>query len=284
MMSYPVLTSVSAGVVGLMIGSFLNVVIARLPARIEHEWRQQSQDVLGLDHDAGPIPPGLVKPPSHCPKCNQQIRAYQNIPVISYLILGGKCAHCKASISIQYPLVEGLTGLVSAFVIWHFGPTMQGLSMLVLSWLLIAMSGIDIKTQLLPDNLTLSALWLGLLLSVWAVFVPPDQAILGAAAGYLSLWTVFQLFRLITGKQGMGYGDFKLLAVFGAWGGWEILPLIVIMSALVGAIIGSILLKMQGADRQTPIPFGPYLAIAGWVGLIWGHQIIDAYLRFAGLS
>ncbi|GJM07760.1 MAG: type 4 prepilin-like proteins leader peptide-processing enzyme [Lysobacteraceae bacterium] len=284
LVAYPGLAAAGAGIVGLMVGSFLNVVIARLPARIEHEWRSQSREVLELEPVEEAPPPGLVRPASRCPHCNNPIRAHQNIPVVSYLLLGGKCAQCKARISIQYPLVELLTGLLSAYVIWHFGPTVQGASMLVLTWFLIAMSGVDIKTQLLPDNLTLPLIWFGLLLSLWSVFIPAEAAIVGAIAGYMSLWTVFQLFRLVTGKQGMGYGDFKLLAVFGAFGGWELLPLIIIMSSLVGAVVGSIALKMQGADRQTPIPFGPYLAIAGWIGLIWGQQLIGAYLSFAGLE
>lgn len=284
LVAYPGLAAAGAGIVGLMVGSFLNVVIARLPARIEHEWRSQSREVLELEPVEEAPPPGLVRPASRCPHCNNPIRAHQNIPVVSYLLLGGKCAQCKAKISIQYPLVELLTGLLSAYVIWHFGPTVQGASMLVLTWFLIAMSGVDIKTQLLPDNLTLPLIWFGLLLSLWSVFIPAEAAIVGAIVGYMSLWTVFQLFRLVTGKQGMGYGDFKLLAVFGAFGGWELLPLIIIMSSLVGAVVGSIALKMQGADRQTPIPFGPYLAIAGWIGLIWGQQLIGAYLSFAGLE
>jgi leader peptidase (prepilin peptidase)/N-methyltransferase len=269
---------VCAGILGLVVGSFLNVVILRLPARLLHAWREQSRELLDLPPAASEsTPPGLVWEPSHCPHCKHRLGALENIPLLSWLALRGRCRHCRAPISIQYPAVELLTGLCSAAVIWKFGLDWPGGAGLVLTWMLIALSGIDLRTQLLPDQLTLPLLWLGLLLSVFAIFVGSAASILGAALGYLSLWSVYWLFKLATGKEGMGYGDFKLLGALGAWmGPYAILP-IVLLSSLAGAIIGSLFLAMRGRDRATPIPFGPFIAAAGWVWLLLADPLTDLY-------
>jgi leader peptidase (prepilin peptidase)/N-methyltransferase len=269
-------------VLGLLVGSFLNVVVYRLPKMMLRDWKAQAREVLELP----PEPPtetfNLILPHSRCPHCSHSIRAWENLPVISYLFLGGKCSNCKAPISKRYPLVELACGLISAFVAWHFGYGWQAGAVLLLSWGLLSMSLIDADHQLLPDAIVLPLLWLGLIVNAFGLFVPLSDALWGAIAGYLALWCVFWLFKLITGKEGMGYGDFKLLAMLGAWGGWQILPLTILLSSIVGAVLGLILLRLRNVETSTPIPFGPYLAIAGWIALLWGDQITTSYLQIAG--
>jgi leader peptidase (prepilin peptidase)/N-methyltransferase len=266
-----------AGVLGLLIGSFLNVVIHRMPKMMQRE----SDNYVA--HESGkPLPHedryDLLMPRSACPHCGHKIGALENIPVLSYAVLGGKCSACKAPISIRYPAIELLTGLLSAFLIWHFGSGLPGLATLAFAWLLIAMTFIDADTQLLPDDLTLPLLWLGLLLNLNAAFVPLNEAVIGAAAGYLCLWSIYWLFKLTTGKEGMGYGDFKLLAALGAWLGWKMLPVIILLSSLVGAIVGIGLIVLAKRGRDIPIPFGPYLAIAGLLALLYGKPLAQVYL------
>lgn len=276
-----------AGVVlaySLLIGSFLNVVILRLPRRLEYDWQQQCAQLNDQAELELRPPPDLVFGRSHCPHCNHQIRVWENIPLLSYLLLRGRCSGCRAKISVQYPMVEAVTGLLSMIVGLHFGVTWLTAFALVLTWGLIALSVIDLREQLLPDIITLPLLWLGLLINAGGGFTDPVSAIVGGAAGYLVLWSVYHVFRLLTGKEGMGYGDFKLLAVFGAWLGWQVLPLVVLLSSLVGAVVGIGLVIFAGKDRNIPIPFGPYIAAAGWIALLWGDQIINAYLRVSGLG
>lgn len=225
----------------------------------------------------------LAFPRSHCPHCQHSIRAYENIPVISYALLGGKCSQCKAKISLRYPLIEILTALVSLLVAWRFGPTWQTVCGLALSWSLISLSAIDLDRHLLPDAIVLPFIWLGLFLSLFDVFCDSRSGIIGAIAGYLSLWSVFQLFKLATGKEGMGFGDFKLLALFGAWLGWQSLLLIVLLSSLVGTFAGVLMIVLLKQDRSVPIPFGPYLGIAGWIAMMWGDEITASYFRLAGI-
>ncbi|PAU51077.1 prepilin peptidase [Pseudomonas indica] len=271
-------------VLGLLIGSFLNVVIHRLPKMMHRDWQSQARELLGLPaEDSRPVF-NLVLPHSRCPHCNHQIRAWENIPIVSYLVLRGKCSACKAPISMRYPLIELACGLLSAYVAWHFGFGWAAGAALVLTWGLLAMSMIDVDHQLLPDALVLPLLWLGLIVNSFGLFASLEDALWGAVAGYLSLWSVYWLFKLITGKEGMGYGDFKLLAMLGAWGGWQILPLTILLSSLVGAVLGVIMLRLRNAETSTPIPFGPYLAIAGWIALLWGDQITGTYLQFAGFK
>ena len=268
---------------GLLIGSFLNVVIYRLPKALEGEWKSDCCELLEIEKPEEPKI-GIAFPASHCPSCKAPIKPWQNIPVISYLLLKGKCASCKTSISPRYPLVEMTAGVLSAVVIYTLGPSLQAVLALLLTWALVALTMIDIDTQLLPDNITLPLLWIGLVANSFGVFTSLDNALWGAVAGYLSLWSVFWLFKIVTGKEGMGYGDFKLLAALGAWMGWQSLPLIIILSSFVGAIIGIAGILIMGRDKNIPIPFGPYLAIAGWIALLWGQQLTDFYLQFAGLS
>ena len=274
---------VCTGLLGLVVGSFLNVVILRVPARMEHEWRQQAREILELPAEQEKSPPGIVLKGSHCPSCGYAIRPWENIPLFSYLFLRGRCSNCGVSISWQYPLVEFLTAALSVAVLWMLGFGYEGLAALVLTWVLIAASGIDFRTTLLPDQLTLPLLWLGLLLNTQALYVPLEDAVIGAAAGYLSLWSVYWLFKLATGKEGMGYGDFKLLGALGAWMGWQVLPLVIILSAAAGAVIGLTMILAMGRDRQIPMPFGPYLAIAGWIALLWGDHLIEWWMRWAGV-
>ncbi|MCB1634390.1 MAG: prepilin peptidase [Xanthomonadales bacterium] len=270
MLCWPV---VVAGL-GLIIGSFLNVVILRLPVRMEWAWRRQAREVLELDQvENEPEPPGIVVRGSHCPHCDAPIRPWHNIPLLGYAMLRGRCASCKAHISWQYPLVELLTGLLFLACLWRFGATSQAAWAMAFTAILVAGAGIDFRTQLLPDSLTLPLLWLGLLLNCSDSFVPLRDAVIGAAAGYLSLWSVFWLFKLITGKEGMGYGDFKLLAALGAWMGWQSLLGIILLSSVVGAVLGGAMLYFKGKDRDVPIPFGPFLAAAGWLMLIIGPQL-----------
>lgn len=275
---------------GLLIGSFLNVVILRQPKRMFHEWRQQCQQLLSGDDCAGDLiespeeeaPPGIVKQRSFCPHCKHPLSVLDNIPLFSYLFLRGCCRYCKEKISLRYPLVELLTALASVVVVWHFGYSVAAAYALVFSWTLIVLSGIDIDHQLLPDDIVLPLLWLGLIISLTGTDVQPADAIIGAVAGYLILWSIYQLFKLLTGKEGMGYGDFKLLAALGAWLGWQMLPLIVLLSSLLGAVIGGALLAIRRKGSQ-PIPFGPYLALAGWIALLWGEQLTGFYLNYMGL-
>ncbi len=268
---------------GLLVGSFLNVVILRLPLRLEWQWKRDAREILEEPDVYEPPPPGIVVEPSHCPHCKHKLAWFENIPLISWLALRGKCRYCKTPISAQYPLVELLTGLLAVASVWKFGFGWQGFGAIVLSCFLVALSGIDLRTRLLPDQLTLPLMWLGLLGSMDNLYMPAKPALIGAALGYVSLWSVWWLFKQLTGKEGMGHGDFKLLAALGAWCGWQgILP-IVLISSLVGAVIGSIWLAAKGRDRATPIPFGPYLAIAGWIVFFWGEEIIGGYLRFAGI-
>lgn len=277
-------------VLSLLVGSFLNVVIHRLPKMLEAQWRQQCCELLNAEPPAEPARYNLWWPPSTCPQCNHRIRAWENIPVLSYLLLRGRCAGCRARISLRYPVVELATAVLSALAAWHFGPTWAGVAAVGLTWSLVALSVIDIDHQILPDIITLPLIWAGLLLSLFGVFpdpqdaITPQQSIIGAAAGYLSLWSVYHLFRLLTGKEGMGYGDFKLLAVFGAWLGWTALPVVILLSSLVGAIVGITLILARGRDRNIPIPFGPYLAAAGFLALLWRDDIIALYLSWAGLN
>jgi len=265
-------------VLGLLIGSFLNVVVHRTPIILDRQWRRQCDELAGRETSAAPRF-DIVVPRSACPACKAPIKAIHNVPVLSWLALRGKCADCKARISARYPLVELLTGLLSAAVAWKFGYTPQMGAALVLTWFLIALTFIDFDTQLLPDALTLPLLWLGLTASVLGYTpIEPRNAIMGALAGYLSLWSVYHLFRLATRKEGMGYGDFKLLAALGAWLGWQMLLPIILLSAAVGAVTGIALILLRGRDRNIPIPFGPFLAAAGWIALMWGQQIVTGYL------
>lgn len=268
---------------GLLVGSFLNVVILRLPKRLEWQWNRDAREILELPELYDPPPPGIVVERSHCPHCKHQLSWYENIPVFSYLFLRGRCRSCKTPISPQYPLVELVTMLAVLACVWRFGFGWQGFGAIVFSTFLIALSGIDFRTKLLPDQLTLPLMWLGLIASSDNLYFTTKPALLGAIAGYLSLWSVWWVFKQLTGKEGMGHGDFKLLAAIGAWVGLKgILPTI-LLSSLVGAIIGSIWLTARGRDKATPIPFGPYLAIAGWIVFFWGEQLVGAYMRYAGL-
>jgi leader peptidase (prepilin peptidase)/N-methyltransferase len=266
-----------AGLLGLCVGSFLNVVIHRLPRMMERDWQAQCADLRGEP----PSPSealSLARPRSRCPACGHQITALENIPIISYLMLRGKCSKCAAPISLRYPIVEAGTGLLSAYAAWHFGPTPQAVGALIMLWALIALTAIDYDTQLLPDSITLPLLWIGLALNLAGAYVELSSAVIGAMAGYLTLWSVYWLFKLTTGKEGMGYGDFKLLAALGAWMGWQMLPVIILLSSIVGAIVGVSLIAFSRHGRNTPIPFGPYLAAAGIIALFWGPQLTRSYL------
>ena len=283
--AYPLLFVGIAFAFALLIGSFLNVVIYRLPIMMERDWRAQCAELA--DSPAPELPEGtfnLATPRSRCPACSAPITALQNIPVLSYLILGGKCANCGTRISARYPIIEFTTAALSAAVAWRFGFGLEALAGIALTWTLIAISVIDIDHQLIPDSLSLPLVWAGLLLSLFSplagadtLFIAPPTAIVGAMAGYLSLWSVYHAFRLATGKEGMGYGDFKLLAALGAWLGWQLLPLIVVLSAAVGAVVGIALIVFKQHERSVPIPFGPYLAAAGWIAMMFGGQITDWY-------
>jgi leader peptidase (prepilin peptidase)/N-methyltransferase len=269
-----------AFILGLLFGSFLNVVIYRLPLMMQREWRGDCLEFLEQPAEPEQERFNLVVPRSRCGHCGHQISALENIPLVSYAVLGGKCASCKTPISLQYPLVELFTGLVSLWVAWHFGPTPQTLFALVFSWSLIAASGIDIGHKLLPDSITLPMMWLGILLALFDVFVDLESSVIGAMAGYLSLWSVYILFKLLTGKEGMGHGDFKLLAMLGAWMGWKMLFVIVLTSSLVGAVVGISMILLKQTSRRTQIPFGPYLAAAGWIALLYGEQLNRWYFSF----
>ena len=273
-----------ASALGLIVGSFLNVVIYRLPVMLERDWRAQSAEFLNTpDASATTKKFNLATPRSTCPKCGHLIRVYENIPVLSYLLLRGRCSSCSAKISPRYPVIEFTTGVLSAAVAWHFGFSSAGAGALLLTYALITLTMIDFDHQLLPDDITLPFLWVGLLLSVFTIFTDMQSSIIGAVAGYLILWTVYQVFKWVTGKEGMGYGDFKLLALLGAWMGWQALPAIILLSSLVGAVVGIALIVLLRRDRRIPIPFGPYLAAAGRIYLLWGTQLNAAYLRWSGM-
>lgn len=279
----PVWLTASTLLLGLLVGSFLNVVVHRLPIMMQRDWQAQAREVLELPAEpAGRF--DLLLPASHCPHCRKPVRAWENVPLLGWLLLRGRCSGCGTAIGVRYPLVELACALLSGYVAWHFGFSWQTAALLPLTWGLLAMSLIDADHQLLPDSLVLPLLWLGLIVNQWSLLASPEAALWGAVAGYLSLWSLYWLFRLITGKEGMGYGDFKLLALLGAWGGWQILPLTILLSSLLGAVCGLILLRRRGAASGTPIPFGPYLAIAGWIALLWGEAITASYLRLAGFG
>ena len=274
----------AALVIGLVIGSFLNVVIHRLPRMLEREWRHECAELEGRPPVDQEAPLSLSTPGSRCPHCETPIKPWHNVPVFGYLWLHGRCAACAAPIGLRYPLVELITGLLTMAVVWRFGISWEMGAAAILTWSLVTLSGIDIDHQLLPDRITAPLAWLGLLLSVGGFFTTPGDAIVGAISGYLSLWLVFRLFLLATGKEGMGFGDFKLLAVFGAWLGWQLLPQIVLVSSLIGAVVGIGMMALGRHRRTQPIPFGPFLALAGWIALMWGREINTAYLALSGLS
>jgi leader peptidase (prepilin peptidase)/N-methyltransferase len=273
----PAVATAAAAAFGLLVGSFLNVVIHRVPKMLERGWAEQCAELRGEE-----LPPAsrynLVVPRSACPACGHRISAAENVPVLSWLVLRGRCRGCGTAISARYPAVEVIAGVLGALAIWRFGPTWQGLAACALLWTLIALTFIDADTQLLPDDITLPLLWGGLLVNLFGVFVPLPEAVIGAIAGYLSLWTVYWLFKLIRGKEGMGYGDFKLLAALGAWLGWKMLPAIVLLSSLAGAVIGIALILLRRHERAAPLPYGPYLAIAGAIALFAGAPLVRLYL------
>jgi leader peptidase (prepilin peptidase)/N-methyltransferase len=276
-----------AFILALLVGSFLNVVIYRLPVMMEREWRAQAEELAATP--ASDLPVGrfdLMAPRSRCPACGHQITALQNIPVISYVLLGGKCAGCGSAIAIRYPVIELLTAVLSGVVAWRLGFGWEAGAAIALTWALVAISVIDIDHQIIPDSISLPLVWIGLTLSLFnplngaqILFIDPKTAIVGALAGYLSLWSIYHLFRLITGKEGMGYGDFKLLAALGAWLGWKMLPVIILMAAVVGAVTGILMIVTKRHERSVPIPFGPYLAAAGWIAMLWGTEIVNWYLE-----
>jgi leader peptidase (prepilin peptidase) / N-methyltransferase len=286
-------------VLGLVVGSFLNVVIYRLPIMLERDWRSQAAELVSAGEpaletsavQAVPARFNLSTPRSACPNCQARITAWQNIPVLSWVLLRGRCAACKTKISARYPLVELTTGVLSAWVAWHFGFGAPAACGLLVTWALIALTGIDVDHQLLPDGITLPLMWTGLLAAVVVgpiagspIPVSAHDAIIGAALGYVSLWLVFHTFRLITGKEGMGYGDFKLFAALGAWLGWKLLPLVILLSAATGAVLGILMIVLRGRDRSAPMPFGPYLAAAGWLAMLYGDGLVSGYLRLSGLQ
>lgn len=276
--AHPVYAISVAFLFSLLIGSFLNVVIYRVPKMMELEWLAQLDEMQGKEPKQEKF--NLAVPHSRCPKCGHRIRWYENIPVVSYLIQRGRCNGCETKISVRYPAVELFTAAISAFVVYLYGLNTVSLAVVFFTWVLICLTMIDYDTQLLPDNITLPLLWLGLLINSFGTFTSLHMAVAGAMVGYLSLWSIYWLFKLLTGKEGMGYGDFKLLAALGAWAGVDQLPLIILFSSLVGAIFGIMMIVLKQHERQNPIPFGPYLAVAGWITLIWGQEITYQYLQF----
>ncbi|HIP94544.1 MAG TPA: prepilin peptidase [Leucothrix sp.] len=281
----PTFFLIVVGLFSLLIGSFLNAAIYRIPIMLQQSWREECEELFGGESEQSTPKEkfNLMVPRSQCPSCGHMITALENIPVLSYLFLGGKCSSCKNKISIQYPVLEILTTLVSVFVAWNFGFGWQTLAALLFTWVLILLSMIDAKTMLLPDNLTLPLMWFGIAVNYHGLFVDLQSSVLGAMFGYLSLWSLFHLFKLITGKEGMGYGDFKILAAIGAWGGWQILPFTVFAASTLGAIIGILLIVIQRNKESQPIPFGPWLALAGFIGFIWRDEIITTMGRYFGL-
>jgi len=281
----PLLLISLTSLLGLIIGSFLNVVRYRLPLLLEQQWQLACQPYIAPSHPpvaTAPAPPrfDLIWPPSHCPQCQHPLGVLENIPLLSYLLQRGRCRHCAAPISRRYPLLELLTALVSGITAWHFGYGVALAAALLLSWSLLALAAIDLDTLLLPDVITLPLLWLGLLVALWGVFTEIDAAVIGAMAGYLTLWSIQQGYRLLTGRDGMGGGDLKLLALLGGWLGWQLLPLLLLLASLFGTLIGGVLL-LRGHQRQQPMPFGPSLALAGWVTLLWGDLIVQRYQQWA---
>ena len=277
----PLFFLATAAVLGLLVGSFLNVLVYRLPIMLERQWQREAQEALGLPtstHERF----DLCLPASRCPRCGHRIRAWENIPVLSYLLLRGRCSACKVGISMRYPLVELGCAALTLIVAWQQGPSLGALALMLLTWGLLALSLIDAEHQLLPDVLVLPLVWIGLIVNTFGLFASLHDAIWGAVIGYMSLWCVFWLFKLITGKDGIGYGDFKLLAMFGAWGGWQILPLTLLLSSVTGALIGLYLLRFRSASIGTAMPFGPYLAIAGWIAMLWGDEMYTSYMQLIG--
>ena len=262
----------------LAIGSFLNVVIHRLPKMVERAWRAEIAEMDGQTPATGPAY-NLVVPRSQCPACNHQITAYENVPLISYIVLGGKCSSCKARISLRYPLVEALTGALSGYVAWRFGFSWHTASALIFVWSMIALAFIDLDTFYLPDDITLPLVWAGLIANMGGIFVDLQTAVIGAVGGYLALWCVFWAYKFATGKDGMGYGDFKLLAAIGAWLGWKMLPVVILVSSSIGAVLGIALIVFARHGRDVPIPFGPYLVLGGLVALFWGDSLVQFYLQ-----
>ena len=277
LLSNPIAFTTLAGLLGLFVGSFLNVVIHRLPRMMERDWHAQAAELRGEEPPAGERF-NLATPRSRCPHCGHQITLLENIPLVSYLVLRGRCGHCGAGISKRYPIVEAVSALLSAYAAWHFGFGAAALGALLFVWAMVALTFIDLDTQLLPDDITLPLLWLGLAFNLGDTYTNLPAAVIGAMAGYLALWSVFWLFKLATGKEGMGYGDFKLLAAIGAWLGWQMLPLTILLSSLVGAVVGILLIVVARHGRNVPIPFGPYLAAAGLIALFWGERITERYL------
>lgn len=270
----------ACGALGLVVGSFLNVVIYRLPLMMETAWNRECREHAGISADTHEQQRfNLLTPASRCPQCDHRISALENIPLISYLFLKGRCSGCGTSISIRYPAVELATAILSVVTALHFGYSLQTVAALGFTWALIALFLIDFDHQILPDSITLPLLWTGLLLSLFNLFVDSHNSIVGAIAGYLALWTIFHAFKLLTGKEGMGYGDFKLLGALGAWVGWQSLPVVILFSSVVGAAIGISLMLFKGRDHSQPMPFGPFLAAAGWMTLLWGNDIIRLYLQ-----
>jgi leader peptidase (prepilin peptidase)/N-methyltransferase len=280
--SLPFFFVVLCGIAGLLVGSFLNVVIHRLPKILEREWRAQCAELNGNETE-NVQPYNLLMPHSACPHCGHKISALENIPVISYLVLRGKCKDCSAHISARYPIVETVSGLLSTFVAWHFGFGLAALAALLFIWMLLALICIDLDTQLLPDDITLPLMWLGLLFNLSATFIDINSAVIGAITGYLALWSIYWLFKLATGKEGMGYGDFKLLAAIGAWVGWQMLPLVIMLSSVVGTVVGITLIIAARLGRNVPIPFGPYLAGGGVIALFWGQSLTHDYLQLLSI-
>jgi leader peptidase (prepilin peptidase)/N-methyltransferase len=276
--SHPFFFVVLCGIAGLLVGSFLNVVIHRLPKMMEREWHDQCAELNGNEPE-NVLPYNLFMPHSACPNCGHKISALENIPVISYLLLRGKCKDCNTHISARYPIVETVSGLLGAYVAWHFGFSLAALAALLFIWMLLALICIDLDTQLLPDDITLPLLWLGLLFNLSATFIDINSAVIGAITGYLALWSIYWLFKLATGKEGMGYGDFKLLAAIGAWVGWQMLPLVIMLSSAVGTVVGITLIIAARLGRNVPIPFGPYLAGGGVIALFWGQPLTQNYLQ-----
>ncbi|MFK8047702.1 MAG: A24 family peptidase [Halioglobus sp.] len=276
--------AIALSFMGLVVGSFLNVVIYRLPIMMESQWRKDCCELLEVEEKEATETINLAVPNSHCPHCGQSIKAWQNIPVLSYIMLGGKCHNCRSRISIRYPIIELVTGVMTLALAVYFQASLALLGAMFFTWALIALTMIDVDQQLLPDDITLPLLWLGLILNVSETYVTLEAAVIGAALGYLSLWSVFWLFKLLTGKDGMGYGDFKLLAALGAWMGWQAIPLIILLSSVVGAVVGISLMVLKRRGKDIPIPFGPYLAMAGWISLLWGDHLTGLYMDAAGLT
>ena len=277
----PAFFIIAAGTLGLVVGSFLNVVIHRLPIIMDRAWTSECREHLGetIPETGEQTRFNLLTPASRCPHCNHHISALENIPVISYLFLKGRCTECGTAISPRYPTVELATALLSIITALHFGYSLQAVVALGFTWALIPLFLIDFDHQILPDSITLPLLWAGLFLGLFNVFIDSQSSLIGAMAGYLSLWSIFHLFKLVTGKEGMGYGDFKLLAAIGAWVGWQALPVVILFSSVVGACIGILLIVFKGRDHTQPMPFGPFLAAAGWMTLLWGNDIIQLYLQ-----